>query len=521
MSYFKLFLVWVGVDTIPSPPLSPTHAADHHLPFSSSTAFLPCLPATGQPSIALLYRNLRRTPLPHRCPAALLPSLSQQSPTPAILNCRLLSSYAHRRRCRRPPPHGLPSLPSPLLPAAFPPTIATVVIFLSSFPTAAATRRRCPLPWLPLPPSAASVPLFPLLLSSLFQPLPSSLTATITPLYSACTLLPLSLQPPQSPPRLCPPLPPRSPLFLPFAPHDTTASSLAVAALAVVAAFKCAPALLSSSITTVSHSSPPIATSVATLIARQPLVISSRSNSLYSNRCPSLTIHMLPLPSPLASSSSISHLCSSLPSTVVQPLPAAAIFPRSHSRPPLQRLQLASSVVAAATTTSSAALLCHRGHLCSSPLLLTTPLPSLLSLRPSLLQPLSNVPLPCSPPQSLPPTTLLYRQQHQPQPSSPVNHLPLLVAPTPSATTVAPPLRRKLMPLTRQQKKELNIIDLQSYIMTTDDAFDARFKIFEARMEDRFQELLCEIRRSRSESPKKTQHGESSKGSRSEKCDQG
>ncbi|RRT81670.1 hypothetical protein B296_00000085 [Ensete ventricosum] len=40
-------------------------------------------------------------------------------------------------------------------------------------------------------------------------------------------------------------------------------------------------------------------------------------------------------------------------------------------------------------------------------------------------------------------------------------------------------------------------------------------------MEDRFQELLREIRRSRSESTKKTQHGESSKGSRYEKYDQG
>ncbi|RRT32240.1 hypothetical protein B296_00055096 [Ensete ventricosum] len=77
------------------------------------------------------------------------------------------------------------------------------------------------------------------------------------------------------------------------------------------------------------------------------------------------------------------------------------------------------------------------------------------------------------------------------------------------------------MPLTRQQKKELNIIDLQSYTMTTDDSLDAMLKAFEARMEDRFQELLREIRRSQSESLNKTQHGESSKGSRSEKYDHG
>ncbi|RWV80489.1 hypothetical protein GW17_00058239 [Ensete ventricosum] len=71
-----------------------------------------------------------------------------------------------------------------MLPAAFPPTAVTVVIFLSSFPTAAAARRRCPLPWSPLPSSVTSVPLFPLLLSSLFQPLPSSLAATAAPLCS-------------------------------------------------------------------------------------------------------------------------------------------------------------------------------------------------------------------------------------------------------------------------------------------------------------------------------------------------
>ncbi|RZR74099.1 hypothetical protein BHM03_00032151 [Ensete ventricosum] len=99
------------------------------------------------------------------------------------------------------------------------------------------------------------------------------------------------------------------------------------------------------------------------------------------------------------------------------------------------------------------------------------------------------------------------------------NPLPLLVVSI--SITIVPPLCHKLMPLTRQQKKELNIIDLQSYTMTTDDTLDARFKAFEARMEDRFQELLREIRRSRSESLNKTQHGESFKWSRSEKYDHG
>ncbi|RZS18798.1 hypothetical protein BHM03_00051131 [Ensete ventricosum] len=156
------------------------------------------------------------------------------------------SSYASSSR---PAGHSrCPLLQSPLLPAAFPPTATTVVIFLSSFPAAAAGRRRCPLPRSPLPPPATSVPLFPLLLSSLFQPLLYSLAATTAPICSACTLLPLPLQPPQPPPRLRPPLPLRPPLFLSSAPHNTTASSLAAAALAAAVAFKRALALLSSTI---------------------------------------------------------------------------------------------------------------------------------------------------------------------------------------------------------------------------------------------------------------------------------
>ncbi|RZS05242.1 hypothetical protein BHM03_00035721 [Ensete ventricosum] len=62
-----------------------------------------------------------------------------------------------------------------------------------------------------------------------------------------------------------------------------------------------------------------------------------------------------------------------------------------------------------------------------------------------------------------------------------------------------------------------NVIDA----MAMDDALDARFKALKARIEDRLQELLRELRRCRSESPNKTQHCESSnlKGSRSEKYD--
>ncbi|RWW37400.1 hypothetical protein BHE74_00057487, partial [Ensete ventricosum] len=288
----------------PSPPPSPAPIVGHHLPFSSTAAFLQCLPTIiATAFVALLCHSPLRIPLPHRFPAAPLPSLSQQSPAPAILNRWLLStsSCTHRRRCRRPPPmpppHGLPPLPtashsrcpllqSPLLHMAFPPTTATAVIFLSSFPTVAAARHRFPLPRPPLPPLATYVPLFHLLLSSLFQLPPSSLAATAAPLCSACTLLPLSLQPPQ-PPHRPRPLPSRPPLFLPFAPHDTTASSLVTATLATAVAFKCALALLSSSIVAAIHSSPSTVISAATLVARQPLATSSRANSLCNNRCPS------------------------------------------------------------------------------------------------------------------------------------------------------------------------------------------------------------------------------------------
>ncbi|RWW88010.1 hypothetical protein BHE74_00003132 [Ensete ventricosum] len=85
----------------PSPPPSLASAAGHHLPFSSSAAFLPCLPttiATDQPSGALLYRSPRRTPLPRRYLAASLPSLSRQPPAPAILNRWLLSSSSRTHR---------------------------------------------------------------------------------------------------------------------------------------------------------------------------------------------------------------------------------------------------------------------------------------------------------------------------------------------------------------------------------------------------------------------------------------
>ncbi|RWW79555.1 hypothetical protein BHE74_00012149 [Ensete ventricosum] len=66
------------------------------------------------------------------------------------------------------------------------------------------------------------------------------------------------------------------------------------------------------------------------------------------------------------------------------------------------------------------------------------------------------------------------------------------------------------MPLTHQQKKDLNILDLQSYAMASDDKLDVKLEAFEARLEDKLQALFEEFRLGRSESPKRSQYGESS-----------
>ncbi|RWW74026.1 hypothetical protein BHE74_00018046 [Ensete ventricosum] len=66
------------------------------------------------------------------------------------------------------------------------------------------------------------------------------------------------------------------------------------------------------------------------------------------------------------------------------------------------------------------------------------------------------------------------------------------------------------MLLTRQQKKNLNITDLQSYAMASDNAIDVKLEAFEARMEDRLRILFKELRLGRSESPKRSQCEESS-----------
>ncbi|RRT49213.1 hypothetical protein B296_00023308 [Ensete ventricosum] len=78
------------------------------------------------------------------------------------------------------------------------------------------------------------------------------------------------------------------------------------------------------------------------------------------------------------------------------------------------------------------------------------------------------------------------------------------------------------MPLTRQQKKDLNITYLQSYIMTSNDAINVKLEAFRARIEDKLCVLFEKFRLGQSKKPKRSQHEESSdrKENQSEKGDQ-
>ncbi|RZR87841.1 hypothetical protein BHM03_00015305 [Ensete ventricosum] len=51
------------------------------------------------------------------------------------------------------------------------------------------------------------------------------------------------------------------------------------------------------------------------------------------------------------------------------------------------------------------------------------------------------------------------------------------------------------MPLTRQQKKDLNITDLKAYTMASEEAIDAKLKAFENRMEEKMRSLFAEFSR--------------------------
>ncbi|RWW33691.1 hypothetical protein GW17_00001579 [Ensete ventricosum] len=64
------------------------------------------------------------------------------------------------------------------------------------------------------------------------------------------------------------------------------------------------------------------------------------------------------------------------------------------------------------------------------------------------------------------------------------------------------------MPLTRQQK-DLNITDLESSAMTSEELIDEMLEAFKTRKEDKFG-LLAEFNLGRPSSPRRSQHGESS-----------
>ncbi|RWW75181.1 hypothetical protein BHE74_00016812 [Ensete ventricosum] len=64
------------------------------------------------------------------------------------------------------------------------------------------------------------------------------------------------------------------------------------------------------------------------------------------------------------------------------------------------------------------------------------------------------------------------------------------------------------MPLTRQQKKDLNIIDLEAYTIASEETIDAKLEAFENRMEDKMRSLFTKFSIGRPSSPRKSQHGE-------------
>ncbi|RWW42035.1 hypothetical protein BHE74_00052442 [Ensete ventricosum] len=66
------------------------------------------------------------------------------------------------------------------------------------------------------------------------------------------------------------------------------------------------------------------------------------------------------------------------------------------------------------------------------------------------------------------------------------------------------------MPLTRQQKKDLNIIDLEAYTMASEEAINAKLEAFGNRMEEKMQSLFAELSIGQLSNRRKSQHGETS-----------
>ncbi|RRT42115.1 hypothetical protein B296_00011238 [Ensete ventricosum] len=66
------------------------------------------------------------------------------------------------------------------------------------------------------------------------------------------------------------------------------------------------------------------------------------------------------------------------------------------------------------------------------------------------------------------------------------------------------------MPLTRQQKENLNIIDLEVYTMASEEAIDAKLEAFGNRMEEKMRSLFAEFSIGRLSNLRKSQRGETS-----------
>ncbi|RZR77477.1 hypothetical protein BHM03_00002589 [Ensete ventricosum] len=66
------------------------------------------------------------------------------------------------------------------------------------------------------------------------------------------------------------------------------------------------------------------------------------------------------------------------------------------------------------------------------------------------------------------------------------------------------------MPLTRQQKKDLNITDLEVYTMASEEAISAKLETFENRLEEKMRSLFAQFSIGRPSSPRKSQHEKTS-----------
>ncbi|RWV77982.1 hypothetical protein BHE74_00057750 [Ensete ventricosum] len=66
------------------------------------------------------------------------------------------------------------------------------------------------------------------------------------------------------------------------------------------------------------------------------------------------------------------------------------------------------------------------------------------------------------------------------------------------------------MPLTRQQKKDINITDIEAYTMASEEAIDTKLEAFGNRMEEKMRSLFAKFSISRLSNPRKSQHGETS-----------